>query len=49
MRQRAIGAVVAVWRRATEASGRESVRPAGKFHTGFAKSSAQVLGQKRVS
>ena len=43
------GAVVAVRRRATEASGRESVRRVGKFHAGFAKSSALVLGRKRVS
>ena len=47
--QRAIGAVVAAWRRAAEASGHESVRHAGKFHARFAKSSAQVLGRKRAS
>ena len=35
MRQRAAGAKVAVWRRAAEASGRESVRRAGKFHAGI--------------
>ena len=47
--QQAIGAAVAVRRRVAEASGHESVRHVGKFHAGFAKSSAQVLGQKRAS
>ena len=47
--QRATGAKVAARLRAAEASGRESVRHAGKFHAGFAKSSAQVLGWKRAS
>ena len=47
--QRAIGAVVAVQRRAAEVSGRESVRRTGKFHARFAKSSAQVLGWRRAS
>ena len=47
--QRATGAKVAAWRRAAEASGRESVRRAGKFHARFAKSSAQVLDRKRAS
>ena len=49
MRQRATGAVVAAQQRATEASGRKSVRRAGKFHAGFVKSSALVLGRKRAS
>ena len=49
MRQRAAGAKVAARRRAAEASGRESVRRAGKFHARFAKSSVQVLGRKRAS
>ena len=44
--QQAAGARVAVRRRATEASGRESVRHAGKSHARFVKSSAQVLGRK---
>ena len=44
MRQRAIGAVVAVQRCATEASGHEGVQCMGKFHARFTKSSAQVLG-----
>ena len=49
MRQRAIGASVAAWQRTTEVSGCEGVRRAGKFHAGFMKSSAQVLGWKQVS
>ena len=40
---------MAARRRATEASGRESVQHAGKFHARFAKSSAQVLGRRRAS
>ena len=44
--QRAIGAVVAAWRRAAEASGRESVQRTGKFHARFAKSSVQVFGSE---
>ena len=47
--QQATGAKVAAQRRAAEASGRESVRRAGRFHARFAKSSAQVLGRKRAS
>ena len=47
--QQAAGAKVAARRRAAEASGRKSVRRAGKFHARFAKSSAQVLGRKRAS
>ena len=47
--QRAAGAKVAVRKHAAEASGRESVQRAGKFHAGFAKFSAQVLGRKRAS
>ena len=37
---------MAAWRRAAEVSGRESVQCTGKFHAGFAKSSALVLGRK---
>ena len=42
--QRATGAKVAARQCAAEASGRESVQRAGKFHTRFAKSSVQVFG-----
>ena len=49
MRQRATGSVVAVRQHVAEVSGRESVQHMGKFHTGFAKSSVQVLGRKRAS
>ena len=49
MRQQATGAVVAAWQCTAEASGCESVQHAGRFHAGFTKSSAQVLGQKRAS
>ena len=47
--QQAIGAIMAVQWHVAEASERESVRCTGKFHTRFAKSSAQVLGWKRAS
>ena len=49
MRQQAAGTVVAAWQHAAEASGCESVQCVGKFHAGFVKSSAQVLGQKQAS